>query len=632
MDATNQHSAVLAEQQTATAKAAVSLWDRSAPAERTHPYLVAKGIPPHGIRQAGDRLLLPVRIRGELRSLQLIGPDLVPRLMAGGETSGGYLAIGTPGEVVCLAVDFATGASVHEATGYAVAVTFRADNLEAVGRALRRRMPAARLVICADAESEGSAQPTEATAAAEAVGGVVAMPGFGTDRPQGATSFHDLFRLRGAPAVAAAIARVVAPPAPVVREDNGIALPPSAGNGTDAQTIARLAALSTLDYDRCREAEAERLGVRVSALDKAVAGARRSDTEPTVNFVEIVPWSDPVDPATLLRELSETISRFIVCRTETAHAAALWAAMTWFMDVVQVAPLAVITAPEKRCGKTQLLAVLNKLVYRPLPASSISPAGLFRTIDAWRPTLLIDEADAFMRDNEELRGLLNCGHTRDSAFVVRLVGDDFTPRKFTVWGAKALAGIGHLADTVMDRAVTLELRRKLPHEPVARLRHAAADLFDNLVAKLARFAVDFREAIRQARPPLPDALNDRAQDNWEPLLAIADTAGGPWPEWGRVAALALSGDDAPSMSTGTELLADIREVFELLACTRIKTADLIAALCEDEEMPWATYNRGKPISPRQVAIRLKGYCIHSKTIRLGVIVQSAPLLPQAVQI
>ena len=291
--------------------------------------------------------------------------------------------------------------------------------------------------------------------------------------------------------------------------------------------------------------------------------------------------------------------------------------MTWFMDVVQVAPLAVITAPEKRCGKTQLLAVLNKVVYRPLPASSISPASFFRTIDAWRPTLLIDEADAFMRDNEELRGLLNCGHTRDSAFVVRLVGDDFTPRKFTVWGAKAVAGIGHLADTVMDRAITLELRRKLPHEPVARLRHAAPDLFDNLVSKLARFAIDYREAIRQVRPPLPDILNDRAQDNWEPLLAIADTAGGSWPEWGRAAALALSGADTANTSMGSELLADIREVFEQMACHRIKTADLITALCEDGEMPWATYNRGKPISPRQVATRLKGYGIHSKTIRLG---------------
>jgi len=141
MDATPQHSAALAEPQMTTAKAAASLWDRSTPAEPTHPYLVAKGVQPYGVRQIGDRLLLPVRIDGQLRSLQLIGPDLVPRLMAGGETAGGYQAIGTPGDLLCIAVDFATAASLHEATGHAVAVAFTAGNLEAVARALRRRMP-----------------------------------------------------------------------------------------------------------------------------------------------------------------------------------------------------------------------------------------------------------------------------------------------------------------------------------------------------------------------------------------------------------------------------------------------------------------------------------------------------------
>jgi putative DNA primase/helicase len=138
--------------------------------------------------------------------------------------------------------------------------------------------------------------------------------------------------------------------------------------------------------------------------------------------------------------------------------------MTWFIDVIQVAPLAVITAPEKRCGKSLLLSLFGQLVARPITASNISPAALFRSIDAWNPTLLIDEADAFMKDNEELRGLLNSGHTRDSAYVIRIVGEKFTPTKFNTWGAKALAGIGHVADTLMDRAVILELRRKLPHE------------------------------------------------------------------------------------------------------------------------------------------------------------------------
>ena len=200
------------------------------------------------------------------------------------------------------------------------------------------------------------------------------------------------------------------------------------------------------------------------------------------------------------RAIASTVRRFIVCDAETADAVALWVAMTWFMDVVQIAPLAVITAPEKRCGKSLLLFLLGRLSCRPLTASNISPAALFRCIDAWNPTLLVDEADAFARENEELRGLLNCGHTRDGAYVVRTVGDDHTPRKFNTWGAKALAGIGKLADTLMDRAIVLELRRKLPHEQVERLRHAEPDLFETLAEKLARFAEDYRDEVRQARP------------------------------------------------------------------------------------------------------------------------------------
>ena len=189
-------------------------------------------------------------------------------------------------------------------------------------------------------------------------------------------------------------------------------------------------------------------------------------------FVQTDPWPEPVNPAQLLTDIAATIQRFIVCDEEVSHAVALWVAMTWFIDVVQVAPMAVITAPEKRCGKTLLLSLLGRLSARAITASSISPAALFRTIDAWQPTLLIDEADAFMKDNEELRGLLNSGHTRDSAYVIRTVGENFTPTKFNTWGAKALAGIGHVADTLMDRAVILELRRKLPHEKVERIRNA----------------------------------------------------------------------------------------------------------------------------------------------------------------
>jgi putative DNA primase/helicase len=381
--------------------------------------------------------------------------------------------------------------------------------------------------------------------------------------------------------------------------------------------IQRLSKLSPLQYDQIRTQEAKALGVRPVTLDAVVKDARKGPAAEELPFTEIEPWPESVDPAQLLTAIAASVRRFIVCDRDTAHAVALWAAMTWFIDVVQVAPLAVITAPEKRCGKSQLLFLLGRLSARAITTSSISPAALYRTIDAWCPTLLIDEADAFMRDNEELRGILNSGHTRESAYVIRTVGDSFTPTKFNTWGAKALAGIGHVADTLMDRAVIFELRRKLPHENVERIRYAEPGLFDDLRSKLARFAEDYSDQVRQARPPLPHSLNDRAQDNWEPLLAIAMSAGNEWLQLGTTAALKLSGSDSDTQTVGTELLTDIREIFGN-DLDRITTAELIRLLCTDVEKPWATFNRGNAISPRQVAKRLKEYGILSHTIRIGI--------------
>jgi putative DNA primase/helicase len=311
------------------------------------------------------------------------------------------------------------------------------------------------------------------------------------------------------------------------------------------------------------------------------------------------------------------VKRFIICEPETALATALWIAFSWSVDFVDVAPLAVITAPEKRCGKSQLLNLIARLSRRPLVASNISPAAVFRVIEAHCPTLLIDEADAFMRDNEEMRGLLNSGHTRQSAFVVRTVGDEHEPKIFSTWGAKAVSGIGHLPETLMDRAVILELRRKLPSEKVDRLRHAEKGLFSRLSSMLARWAEDNGAAIERSRPALPDALNDRAQDNWEPLLAIADIAGGEWPKLARDAALKISGSGSEAASLSAELLGDVQQVFASRKTDRIASVDLLAELVKDEEAPWATYNRGKPMSPRQLAKRLGEYGIKPNSVRIG---------------
>lgn len=390
---------------------------------------------------------------------------------------------------------------------------------------------------------------------------------------------------------------------------------------SDDEIIQWLASLMPLEYDRVRKEQATALKVRPGTLDAMVKGARSDESEAgRLPFDEVEPHPKPIDPAQLLDEVSATIQRYIVLDTEQAQAAALWCALTWFIDVVEVAPLAIINAPEKSCGKTQLLTVLGRMAYRPLPASNASASALFRAVELWKPTILIDEADTFFRDNAELQGMVNAGYLRDG-YVLRseAVGDNFVPRMFSVFSAKAIAGIAlekHLSDATMSRGVLFNLRRKLSHESVNRLRNADRDIFVGTAKKLARFAADYSQHVRLARPALPDALSDRDQDNWEPLLAIASCAGDVWLARATAAALKLSGTSEKVAGIGNELLADIQHVFESQKLDKISTAKLIEELCIDQEGAWAAYNRGKQITSRQFAKLLKPYGIASKSIRV----------------
>ncbi|WP_313305603.1 DUF3631 domain-containing protein [Stutzerimonas balearica] len=370
-------------------------------------------------------------------------------------------------------------------------------------------------------------------------------------------------------------------------------------------------------WARIRHAIKEAKTVSLADLDKLTSAASDAAVGSNELFPEVTLWPDPVDGAELLEDLAVIIRRHVIADPATVHAAALWTAFTWFVDVVNVAPIANITAPEKRCGKTVMLGVLARLACRPLAVSNIAPAALFRSLELWTPTLLIDEVDAFLAEHNEARGILNAGFTRDSAFVIRCVGDDHMPTRFNVWGAKALCGIGKIADTLADRSIPLRLRRKLPGERTVKIRHADPAAFAELTCKLARFAIDNREAIRTARPAEVDGLNDRANDCWEPLLAIAELAGGNWPRMARLAAATLHGLEEDTPSIGAELLASIRDVFDNRRADRLSTADLLATLAEDEEAPWAAWNRGKPMTPHQLAKRLSEFGIKPTTQRIG---------------
>ncbi|WP_292529444.1 DUF3631 domain-containing protein, partial [Methylocystis sp.] len=384
--------------------------------------------------------------------------------------------------------------------------------------------------------------------------------------------------------------------------------------------IGRLASLDPIAYDAERAPAAETLGCRISTLDKEVGKRRgeRAATDAASLCADIEPSADPVNVCELLNDVRATVHRFIVCDKNTATATALWCAFTWCIEHVHVAPLAIITAPEKGCGKTQLLDVIGRMSRRPLFASNITPAATFRAIEAMTPTLLIDEADAFFRENEELRGVVNSGHTRTSAYVIRTVGDDFEVKRFSTWGAKAIAGIGRLPETVMSRGVVLNLRRKLKTESVQRLRHSPPRMFEALAARLARFGQDHGSAIGRARPQLPEALGDREQDNWEGLLAIANLAGGAWPQEAMRAALAICGaNDREDLSLGEQLLLSIRDAFDQDGADKLSREELLRRLVGDEEGPWATWNKGKPMSAAQFRKRLAAFAIKTKKVRLN---------------
>lgn len=392
---------------------------------------------------------------------------------------------------------------------------------------------------------------------------------------------------------------------------------------TNAEVITRLAALSPLEYESVRVEEAKRLGCRTHVLDGEVSKAQSLDDLEGTNlpFPNIEPHSEPIEPAQLLDEISSIVRKYIVLDPEQADAAALWIAQTWFIQYLDLVALAIINAPERACGKTQLLTVIGYMSNRPLPASNASSSALFRAVEKWLPTMLVDEADTFFKDNPELQGMVNAGYLR-GGYVLRseAVDGSFEPRMFSVFCPKSIAGIALekcLHDSTMSRGIVFNLRRKMQHESVNRLRHSDRNLFAEIVSKLARFAEDYGQQVKYARPTLPDALSDRNQDNWEPLLAIASCAGEEWVKRATAAALKLSNSGEKSVSIANQLLNDIQQVFATKNVIRISTAGLISALIEDLEMPWATYNRGKPLSPSQLAKQLRPYNISSKTVRFG---------------
>jgi Protein of unknown function (DUF3631) len=349
---------------------------------------------------------------------------------------------------------------------------------------------------------------------------------------------------------------------------------------------------------------------------KVLNAKRLKGTGRPLTFTAPVPWPEEVDGEELLDELVETIKRHVILPDAAAFATALWITHTYVFIAQMVTPRLELKSPEKRCGKTTLLIIIDALAARSLPTANVSASAIYRTVEAAQPTLLIDGADSFLKDNEELRGVLNAGFMRGGQ-VIRVTGDDHEPRIYSCWAPVALATIRPLPDTIEDRAVTILLTRRLKTETITRLRLDRLAQLTPLKSKLQRWANDNIAALEIADPQVPDALNDRAADCWRILLAIAEQAGGECPERARSAAVLLSGN-TDIETLGTLLLGDLREMFEASGMD-LFSHEILAVLWAKEDRPWSEYGKnGQPISKVQLARLLAFFKVRPTTIHRDV--------------
>ena len=333
------------------------------------------------------------------------------------------------------------------------------------------------------------------------------------------------------------------------------------------------------------------------------------------------PCSQPVDTNVLMGDLIKLIKKYVVISDQAALAVSLWIILSWSYKEFTRCPLLLINAPERECGKTQLLKIVEKLAFRPFETANITLAALFRMIENHGPTLLIDEADTFVAGKDELMGVVNKGY-ECGGYVVRVekIGDAMFERVYRVYGPKALAGIAlerHLPDATMSRGIQVPMKRKTKDDHIERLRTMDRQVIKNLRSRILRFVMDHKEVLSKGWDKLPEQLGDRQQDNWEPLLAIAHCMGLDWYDKTVEAALAICTETSPPKSAANQLLEDIREVLSDYEGKYIPTATLLEMLLQHSDMDWNKYNRGSPMSSRQLARNLSGYGIKPKTVRMS---------------
>jgi Protein of unknown function (DUF3631)/CHC2 zinc finger len=399
----------------------------------------------------------------------------------------------------------------------------------------------------------------------------------------------------------------------------------------EQELIDELARLNVIDYDRRRNEAADQMGIRRGTLDNRVNARRAEQAEetgppPLFGHWVVEPWSEPVDTGELILTLVGRIKRHVILSDDEALTVALWIMFAWVHDAAAVhSPILLATSAEANSGKTQMLSLLGFLVPRALVCVEISEATLFRGIEKWQPTIIVDEADVILINNEPLRSVVNSGWTRGSC-VPRCIGDDNTPHAFPTFCPKVIGMKGRkLPDTTLTRSIIIEMKRKKAGETVAHFRSIDDAGLAEMRRRALRWANDNGEKLDGAEPDMPPGFDNRLGDNWALLLAIGDHAGGEWPTKVRKAAVRLS-KVSDVASIGVQALAAIKAAFEpdeedgakpRDPYEHMSSAELAAALGADPTGPWAEWKGGKPITQAQLARVLKPFGIAPEVIRLG---------------
>jgi putative DNA primase/helicase len=372
-----------------------------------------------------------------------------------------------------------------------------------------------------------------------------------------------------------------------------------------------------VEYARHRKRVAKELGVSGKAVDAELESRRDRALVPLYGHWIVDPWPEAADGDALLRDIIRRLQRHVVISFDGALATALWVKLAWVHDAVAThSPILNIHSAEPESGKSTTVGLLAFLLPRCIASVDISEAALYRSIQRWQPTFAIDEFDKALVSDDKvgLCAVVNSGHVRGQG-VIRCMGDAKTPELFPTFCAKAIGMVGRrLPEATLSRCIMVELRRRKTGESIEPFTHKDDPGLADLRRRLARWATDNQDALRDAKPAMPPELQNRRADNWRLQLAIADLAGEDWGDKARVAAKEIE-KTSDSKTNGVRALAAIKVIFDGKPATiAISSQDLVDELTADPAAEWAEWHRGEPITQRQLAILLKPFRIFPEQV------------------